>query len=87
MGERPPPYNAGERTADLAQRFVDDPHLYGLLQRAKDAFNELAAYMAGKCKEAGLEMPAEWLDLAKRESVEKRRTAAPPDGGTAAGEG
>lgn len=57
MSEHPPSNHPGERAADLAQLIADDPHLYELLKRAKDALNELAAYMAGKCKEAGVEMP------------------------------
>lgn len=41
--------------------------------------------MAERFKDAGVEMPAEWLDSAG--TVEKRRVAEPPDGGAGECEG
>ena len=85
MSERQAHYQAGERAADLAQLLVDDPHLYELLERARDAYNNLAAYMAAKCADAGQAIPAEWLGLMV--DAEKRRAGRAQDGRSAEGEG
>ncbi len=55
MSERLPP---DVLEATLARyRAESDPRLLELLDNARRAFDELAAYMAAKCVEAGVELP------------------------------
>ena len=72
-----PAQTPDERTADLAQLFVDDPRLYELLMRAREAYSDLAAYMAAKCVDAGQAIPIEWLALMM--NAENRRKRQPQD--------
>jgi hypothetical protein len=50
--------------ATLARyRASSDPRLLELLDNARRAFDELAAYMVQQCAAAGVELPTEWRTL------------------------
>lgn len=61
MSERPAPYRAGHdhlppdvlEAAIARYRAESDPRLLELLDNARRAFDELAAYMVQRCAEAG----------------------------------
>lgn len=65
MSEPQAPYRAGSApdatldpvAAAVARFNAEDPHLVELLDRARRAFDELAAYMAAKCAAARVEVP------------------------------
>ena len=77
MSDSPAHNQASERAADLAQLLIEDPRLYELLMRSREAYNDLAAYMAEKCVDAGQAIPIEWLALMM--NAEKRRKDQPQD--------
>jgi len=63
MSQRPDPYRAGPSLDPLEAvpakfNAESDPHLIGLHDNARRAFDEMALYMVARCRGAGVEVPA-----------------------------